>query len=157
MYFRYFVIISPCNRAGPFIWTNLNPLHPRIFCAKFGWNWPSGSWEEVENRKSLQTDGQTDRRTDRQTTDERRSEKLTWAFSSGELKMKLCNSIDVWWSMIFTHRSFYTMVHEYWHGRARVEILARFALDQSMLERVPWDIWRMHELQHQPFKPTGSH
>ena len=30
----------------------------------------------------------TDRQTDRQTTDDRWSEKLTWAFSSGELKMK---------------------------------------------------------------------
>ena len=29
-----------------FIWTNLNPLHPRMLCAKFGWNWPSGSGEE---------------------------------------------------------------------------------------------------------------
>ena len=29
-----------------FIWTNLNPLHPRMLCAKFGWNWPSGSEEE---------------------------------------------------------------------------------------------------------------
>ena len=31
MYFRYFVIISLWKRAGPFIWTNLNPLHPRKF------------------------------------------------------------------------------------------------------------------------------
>ena len=46
MYFNYFVIISPCKRAVPFIWTNLNPLHPRMLCAKFGWNWPSGSGEE---------------------------------------------------------------------------------------------------------------
>ena len=81
MYFHYFVIISPWKRAGPIIWTNLNPLHPRMLCAKFGWNWPSGSGED-ENVKSLQTDGQTDR----QTMDERWSEKLTWAFSSGELK-----------------------------------------------------------------------
>ena len=87
MHFRYFVIISPWKRAGPFIWTNLNPLHPRMLWAKFGWNWPCGSGEEDENVKSLQTDGQTDRRTDRQTTDERWSEKLTWAFSSGELKI----------------------------------------------------------------------
>ena len=114
------------------LWTKLDPIHPRMLCAKFdfklaqwfwrkrflnfvnvfslfrnylllekgwalhlnklesplpkdalfGWNRPSGSWEEVENRKSLQMDGQTDR----QTMDERRSEKLTWAFSSGELK-----------------------------------------------------------------------
>ena len=46
MYFCYFVIISPWKRAGPFIWTNLNPLHPRMHCAKFGWNWPSGSGEK---------------------------------------------------------------------------------------------------------------
>ena len=32
-----------------FIWTNLNPLHPRMLCAKFGWNWPSGSGEENKN------------------------------------------------------------------------------------------------------------
>ena len=46
MYFRYFVIISPWIGTGPFIWTNLNPLHPRMLCAKFGWNWPSGFGEE---------------------------------------------------------------------------------------------------------------
>ena len=67
MYFHYFVIISPWKRAGPFVWTNLNPLHPRMLCAKFGWNWPSGSEEEDENVKSLQTDWQSNR----QTTDDR--------------------------------------------------------------------------------------
>ena len=46
MYFFYFVIISPWKGAGSFIWTNLNPLHPRMLCAKFGWNWPCGSGEE---------------------------------------------------------------------------------------------------------------
>ena len=35
-----------------------------MFCAKFGWNWPSGSVEEDENVKSLQTDRQTDGQTD---------------------------------------------------------------------------------------------
>ena len=39
-----------------------------MLCAKFGYNWPSGSGEEVENRKSLQTDGQTDGQTDRRRT-----------------------------------------------------------------------------------------
>ena len=59
MYFPYFVIISPWKRAGPFIWIKLSPLHPRMLCAKFGWNWPSSSGEENENVKSLQTDRQT--------------------------------------------------------------------------------------------------
>ena len=39
MYFHYFVIISPSERTWPFIWTSLNSLHPRMLCAKFGWNW----------------------------------------------------------------------------------------------------------------------
>ena len=46
MYFRYFVIISPWNRTGPFIWRNLNPIYPRMICAKLSWNWSSGSSEE---------------------------------------------------------------------------------------------------------------
>ena len=46
MYFHNFVINSPWERAGPFIWTNLNSLHQRMLCAKFGWNWLSGSGEE---------------------------------------------------------------------------------------------------------------
>ena len=33
---NYFPLGIGC--AGPFIWTNLNPLHPRMFCAMFGWN-----------------------------------------------------------------------------------------------------------------------
>ena len=54
------VIISHWKSLWSFIWWNLNPLHPRMLCAKFGWNWPSGSWEEDENVKSLQMDRQTD-------------------------------------------------------------------------------------------------
>ena len=46
MYFQYFIIISTWKKAGPFVWTNLNSLHPRMLCAKFGWNWLSGSGEE---------------------------------------------------------------------------------------------------------------
>ena len=34
MYFRYFVKISPCKMAFPFILPNLNPLYPRMLCAK---------------------------------------------------------------------------------------------------------------------------
>ena len=46
MQFRYFVIISTLKKDGPFVLTNLNPLHPRIYCTKFCWYWPSGSGEE---------------------------------------------------------------------------------------------------------------
>ena len=46
MYFRNFVIISPWKRAGTFIWTILKPLHRRMHCFDFGWNWPCGSGGE---------------------------------------------------------------------------------------------------------------
>jgi hypothetical protein len=136
-YFYIFVIISPLKRTWPFIWRNLNSLHPRIVCTKFDWIWPVGSgedfkqiftvfllfcnylplrkgyplplnklespspkddlcqvwlklvqrfWRRSRKCKSLQTDRQTDDKTDRQTPDNGRSEKLTGAFSSCELK-----------------------------------------------------------------------
>ena len=44
--FTICVIISSWKRAGPFIWTNWNPLHSRMLCAKIGWNWLSCSGEE---------------------------------------------------------------------------------------------------------------
>ena len=75
MYYCYFIIISPCKRAWPFIWTNLNPTHPRMLYVKFDWNWPSGSGEEFLIFPQCI-----------QTLDKRWSEKLTLAFSSGELK-----------------------------------------------------------------------
>ena len=49
IYFRYFVIISPWNRAGSFIWTKFNPLYPRMLCANFGWNWLSNSGKRFFN------------------------------------------------------------------------------------------------------------
>ena len=88
MYFCYFVIIPPWKRTGLFIWTNENLLHPRMLRAKFGWNWPSVSWEEVESRKRSHTDGRTDRKTAGQTDDGRQtirkahlSFKLMWAYN----------------------------------------------------------------------------
>jgi hypothetical protein len=50
VYFYSFPIISPWNKGLPFIW-NLNLLYQRMICANFGYNWPSGSGEEVENVK----------------------------------------------------------------------------------------------------------
>ena len=76
MYFMLFSNYFPLGKGGPFIWRNLNPLHPRMLCATFGWNLLSGSWEKRWKCEKF---------TDRQTTDGRWLEKLTWAFSSGEL------------------------------------------------------------------------
>ena len=128
----YPAIYLSWKRALTFIFTNLNPNHPGMLCAKFGLTMPSGSGEEdffnvyslscnflpfekgvalylnkiwipITHKSLCQvwlkssqwfmrrrwkcekfTYGQTDIR-----TDNKRSEKLTWAFSSGELKIVL--------------------------------------------------------------------
>ena len=38
-------IIFPWKRASSFICINLNLINTRVRIAKFGLNWPSGSWE----------------------------------------------------------------------------------------------------------------
>ena len=86
MYFRYIKIISPLKRAGPFIWTNLNPIYPRMLCAKFDWNWSSGSGGEDANVKCLQ------QRWQRRTTDKFWSEMLTWAFGTMKKTIVLWNN-----------------------------------------------------------------
>ena len=42
----YFVIVYPLERVLSFIWINLNPLHPRMFCVKCSWIWPSVSGKD---------------------------------------------------------------------------------------------------------------
>ena len=50
LYIFNLLLLSPLRkRARSFIWKKLNPLNSRMFCAKFGWNWPSSSGEEVVN------------------------------------------------------------------------------------------------------------
>ena len=39
IYFSFFVIISPWKRAWVFVWTDLNPIYPKMRYAKFGRNW----------------------------------------------------------------------------------------------------------------------
>ena len=69
MYFGCLVFICPWKKAWPFIWTNLNPLHPRRLDAKL-----------VENVKVYK---QTNRKMDRRTTGDKKSSR---AFGSDELK-----------------------------------------------------------------------
>ena len=81
MYFCYFVIISSWKRAGPFIWTNLNPFFPRMLCAKFDWTWPSGSGEKMKMWKVYDnnTDNDAIDDNDGQRTIFDQKSSLTWA------------------------------------------------------------------------------
>ena len=66
------LLLSPLEKEfkWPFILRKLNLIHPRMLCAKFGWNWCSGSGEDDENVKSLH-------RQIGQTKDDRQSRKRT--------------------------------------------------------------------------------
>ena len=68
-------IISLWKRAWLFILTNLNFLHPWMLCTKFGCMKLVLLFWWCEKFPDRQTNG-------------RRSENLTWAFSSGELQKK---------------------------------------------------------------------
>ena len=46
MYFRNFIIIFPLWTIGPSFEQSRIPLHPKIICAKFHLNWPTGFGEE---------------------------------------------------------------------------------------------------------------
>ena len=87
MYFPYFVIISPWKKAGPFIWKKIESPSPKDALCQVWLKFAQLFGEEDENVKSsqqCQQRGQWQQR--RQTTDKFWSEKLTWAFVSGELK-----------------------------------------------------------------------
>ena len=93
MYFCYLLIISPWKRAGPFIWTNLNSLYPRMLVPSLVEIGPV-VLEKKLKKKSLRQRHQQRQHQRRQRQQQRRrrtpdkfwSEKLTWAFGSGELK-----------------------------------------------------------------------
>ena len=74
MHFHYSVIIPPWKRAGPIICTNLNPLHPRMPCAKFWLKLTEWFWRKRWKCEKFTTTTTT-------TTD-------NWAFGSGELKIQ---------------------------------------------------------------------
>ena len=47
--FSLFLNYLPLERVWPFIWTNLNSLNPRMFCSKYGLNWPSSSGADIHS------------------------------------------------------------------------------------------------------------
>ena len=101
MSFRYLVIISPWKIAWHLIWTNLKPLFPSMLRAKFEID-PVVLEKKMKMWKVYR---QTVGRTYGQTTDYKQSEKLTWAFSSGELKMQLHS----FWTISISFTIWYTI------------------------------------------------
>ena len=70
--FSLFCYYLPLEKGMVLHLKNLNPLHPRMLCAKFGWNWPSGrKCKKFMIKKEKLW-----------------SEVLTWPFGSGEVKKK---------------------------------------------------------------------
>ena len=87
MYFYYLATISSWKRVWPFIWIKLNPLHPRMLCAKFGWNWHSGSGEK---------EGKCKRFTDSWMMDNRQSKLDNLICQHRWAKMEINKEIKCW-------------------------------------------------------------
>ena len=113
MYFRFFVMISPWKRAGHFIWINLNPLHPRMLCAKFGWNWLIGSREEDEIWK---VDRQADKTDRRRTTGDLHFQ-LRWAKNRWDFNVNCLNTQTTRYpiGIIITGNFFKILSSTFWH------------------------------------------
>ena len=75
----------PLKKVCLFVSSNLNFLYFTVICVKFSFNWLSGSGEDKYWK--VLTDGRM--------TEDRWSEKLTWAFSSGELKQTISQIVLV--------------------------------------------------------------
>ena len=69
----------PLEKGGALHLNKPDSPSQRMKCAKFGWNWPSGSGED-ENVKSLWQHRRRQPQWWRQTMDKLWSVKLTWAF-----------------------------------------------------------------------------
>ena len=119
-------LLSPVGKVA-FYLENLNPLHPTMLCANFGWNWPIGccfvnvfslfpnylllekgvtlylnKFESLSSKDDLfqvwlnlalwfwKRRWKCEKFTDRRAMDDTRSEKLTWAFSTEDLKYQIC-------------------------------------------------------------------
>ena len=54
------LLLSHLRKGRLLICRNLNPLHSNLLCAKFGWNWPSGSRENEKMWKVYKHDRQPD-------------------------------------------------------------------------------------------------
>ena len=87
MYFLLFRYYLPLEKGGALNSNKLETSQPRMLVSSLV---EIGS-VDLENRSKIGkvykwTDRRTYRQTDRQSTEDRRLEKLTWAFISGELK-----------------------------------------------------------------------
>ena len=78
MFFRYFVFISSWKRNRVLHFNKLESPSPKDALCQVWLKLAQWFWRRWRNVESLQTDGRT--------TDNRQSEKFTWAFSSGKLK-----------------------------------------------------------------------
>ena len=88
MYFRYFLIVSPWKRVWSFIWTNLNPYHPRMLCDKLKLV-KIGPVVLEKKSKIGKNYRQTDGQMDRQTTDAGDEKSSLELSAQVSLKLKL--------------------------------------------------------------------
>ena len=80
------LLLSPnVKRCGLSIWTNLNPLSPRMLFCQVWLKLAQWFWRRRWNVKSLRQRKRQRQQRRRQTTDKFWSEKLTWAECSSEL------------------------------------------------------------------------
>ena len=102
VFFYYFISISPWKRVRPFTLNYLKSFNTNMLFVKCSWNWPTGSGEEDKNVSSFNNNDNNDNKANNDNgQDKLWSKKVTWAFSSDELKNadlnKICTMCSVQW------------------------------------------------------------
>ena len=113
MYFLYSVTNSSLKNVWPFVWRNLNPLHPRMLCAKFDRYRPL---DFKENDKNVKCYDKVNKNNNLITMEngnisihQIRKAHLSFNFSSGELIIKF-NQTD-WHILRQTYKDRNTDIH----------------------------------------------
>ena len=102
MYFHYFVIISPWTWARPPIWTNINPLHPRMFMQRLVEIGPAVLEKKMNIWKVYDNDDNDD---GQRTNFDQKSLLEPSAQVSLKIKEKYIYILDLWLNLVFNHLS----------------------------------------------------
>ena len=114
----------------------MNPHYPRprIRCAKFGWNWHSGSYEEDENVKRLQRERRTDNR--RQVT--RKADLPTFQYNKlVYIQIEFIKFVSFSWRLISWIISFKSSSGSSFVSDAKIIFC-------ESLQKSPWTCWELN-------------
>ena len=97
MYFLLFSNYLLLEKGGALHWTNLNPLHPRMLCGKFGWNMEKKMkmWKDYDNNAN--EDGQRTNFDQKSSLEPSSGELIIQIYSKQDFRCHTSNYVNSSW------------------------------------------------------------